>query len=48
MNMNFDVTILANFKFLENQICQQTADKISEFCLHFQLKSKREGRNIEF
>ena len=34
--------------FLGYQICQQTAEKISTFCLHFQLKSKWEERNNKF
>ena len=33
--------------FWNYQICQQTADKISTFCLHFQLKSKQKGTDNE-
>ena len=32
----------------EYQICQQTVHKIAKFYSHFQLKSKREGRNNQF
>ena len=35
-------------KFWGYQIIQQTADKISIFCWHFQLKLKLEGKNNEF
>ena len=33
--------------FFGYQICQQTADEVSHFVLHFQLQSNREGRNNE-
>ena len=35
-------------KYWRYQVCQQTADKISTFGLHFQLKSKQKGRDNEF
>ena len=43
--MNFKLEILGNFEFSGYQICQQTVHKITKFHSHFQLKSKREGRN---
>ena len=35
-------------QLFEYQICQQTVHKINKFHWHFQLESKRGGRNNEF
>ena len=44
--MNFKIDILANFELLGYQIFQQTLHEISKFHLHFQLKSKPNGKTI--
>ena len=46
--MNFKVEILVSFEFLGPgyQTSQQTTDEISTYHLHFQIKSKREGRKL--
>ena len=48
LNINFKLEILAKFEFLGNQIHQQTVHETDKFHSHFQLKSKREGRNNKF